>query len=93
MENQTTASDDVDGHTRVGGLRVHRPTGDTMIDLPEEPGHQSLCDAEQAFMIDAIKNNVDLTRHMDDAVQSLAICLAADQSIRSGHPVDLGDPS
>lgn len=93
VENQPTASDDVDGHTRVGGLRVHRPTGDTMIDLPEELGHQSLCDAEQAFMIDAIKNNVDLTRHMDDAVQSLVICLAADQSIRSGHPIDLGDTS
>ncbi|MFT7105748.1 MAG: putative dehydrogenase [Yoonia sp.] len=93
VESQTSASDDVDGHTRVGSLRVHRPTGDTMIDLPEEPGHQSLCDAEQVFMIDAIHNNVDLTRHMGDAVQSLAICLAADQSIRSGHPIDLGDPS
>jgi predicted dehydrogenase len=86
------ASDDVDSHTKVGGLLIHRPSGDDLVDLPDEPGHQQLCDAEQAFMIDAIANNIDLTRHMSDAVQSLAICLAADESIRSGRPVDLGDP-
>ena len=85
------ASDDVDGHTRVGGLLVHRPEGDRLIALPDEPGHQALCDAEQAFMIDAIRQGRDLTRHMSDAVQSLAICIAADQSIRTGQPVHLGD--
>ena len=91
-DGNTAASDDVDGHTKVGGLLVHRPSGDRLIDLPDEPGHQQLCDAEQAFMIDAILNDTDLTRHMSDAVQSLAICLAADQSIRTGQPVDLGEP-
>ncbi len=85
------SSDDVDGHTKVGGLLVHRPAGDTLIELPDEPGHQELCDTEQAFMVDAISKNLDLTRHMNDAVQSLAICLAADESIRTGRPVDLGD--
>ncbi|WP_299737465.1 Gfo/Idh/MocA family oxidoreductase [uncultured Roseobacter sp.] len=85
------ASDNVDGHTKVGGLLVHRPSGDKLIDLPDEPDHQALCDAEQAFVIDAISNNSDLSRHMNDAVQSLAICLAADESIRTGHPIDLGD--
>jgi hypothetical protein len=29
---------------------------------------------------------------MSDAVQSLAICLAADESVRSGHPVKLQEP-
>ena len=38
----------------------------------------------------AITENLDLTRHMNDAVQSLAICLAADESVRSGQPVKLG---
>lgn len=85
------ASDDVDGHTKVGGILVHRSSGDTLIEMPDEPGHQLLCDAEQRFMIDAITNDIDLTRHMNDAVQSLAICLAADESIRTGHPVCLGD--
>ncbi|TDT75375.1 putative dehydrogenase [Litoreibacter halocynthiae] len=84
------ASDDVDGHTKVGGILVHRADGDKLIEMPDEPGHQDLCDAEQAFMIDAILNDVDLTRHMSDAVQSLSICLAADESIRTGRPVDLG---
>lgn len=83
------ASDDVDGHTRVGGLLVHRPDGDRAVDLPDEPGHQALCDAEQAWIADAIRRDVDLTRHMDDAVQSLRICLAADESIRTGKVVDL----
>lgn len=85
------ASDDVDGHTKVGGLLVHRQDGDTMINLPDEPGHQALCDAEQAWMISAIKTNADMSRHMSDAVQSLRICLAADESIRTGQTIFLGD--
>jgi predicted dehydrogenase len=83
------ASADVDGHTRVGGLLVHRPEGDRLIDLPDEPGHEQLCDAEQAHMLRAIAEDLDLTRHMEDAVASLAICLAADESIRSGRVVTL----
>lgn len=84
------ASDDVDGHTKVGGILVHRSTGDQLIEMPDEPGHQELCDTEQAFMINAIAQDTDLRRHMNDAVQSLRICLAADESIRSGRPIDLG---
>ena len=86
-------SDDVDGHTRVGGLLVHRPGRDTLIDLPDEPGHQQLCDAEQAWILDAIATDADLSRHMQDALQSLAICLAADESIRTGQSIQLGDPT
>lgn len=88
-EKEKAGSDDVDGHTAVGALLVHRPEGDQLIDLPEEPGHQQLCDAEQAYVLRAITEDIDLTRHMSDAVSSLEICLAADQSIRSGRPVDL----
>lgn len=88
-EADKAGSSDVDGHTKVGGLLVHRPDGDTLIDLPNEPGHQELCDAEQAYMLRAIRDDIDLTRHMQDAVQSLAICLAADESVRSGQPVNL----
>jgi hypothetical protein len=84
------ASDDVDGHTKVGSILVHRKTGDTCIDMPDEPGHQALCDAEQAFVIAAIHQNTDLSRHMNDAVQSLGVCLAADKSIRTGRPIELG---
>lgn len=83
------ASSDIDGHTKVGGLLVHRPAGDQMIDLPDEPGHQELCDAEQAYVLHAIALDTDLSRHMDDAVRSLLICIAADESIRKGQPVIL----
>ncbi|MBM7066611.1 Gfo/Idh/MocA family protein [Actibacterium sp. 188UL27-1] len=83
-------SADIDGHTKVGAIRVHRPNGDTLIDMPDEPGHQALCDAEQAYMLRAMVEDLDLTRHMEDAVQSLAICLAADESIRTGQVVALG---
>ena len=84
-------SDDVDGHTKVGAILVHRPGHDALIEMPGEPGHQELCDAEQAFMLNAITTDQDLSRHMEDAVQSLAICLAADESIRTGRPVELGE--
>ena len=40
-------------------------------------------------LIDAIRNDVDLSRHMEDAVTSLQICLAADESIRTGKVVEL----
>ena len=43
----------------------------------------------QAFVLKAIREDIDLTRHMDDAVKSLAVCLAADESVRSGAAVKL----
>ena len=89
MDIDKGASSDIDGHTKVGGLLLHRPDGDRLIDLPNEPGHQELCDAEQAFVQRTITEDSDLTRHMQDAVRSLAICLAADESIRTGRPVQL----
>ena len=82
------ASDSVDGHTRVGALRIHLVGApDRDIDFPGEPGHQALCDAEQAWLLRAIVEDIDLSRHMEDAVTSLAICLAADESSRNGRPV------
>lgn len=83
-------SDSVEGHTKVGALRIHRAAGgDSDVTFEGEPGHQALCDAEQDFILRAIAGDIDLTRHMEDAVTSLAICLAADESIRSGRAVTL----
>lgn len=89
VEGDKSESSDVDSHTAVGSLLVHRTEGDAVIDLPNEPGHQELCDAEQAYILRAIAEDIDLTRHMNDAVQSLRICLAADESIRTGQPINL----
>lgn len=89
-------SDDIDTHTKTAVIRVHRaetgPDGrflkaDEDLTMDGEPGHQELCDLEQAYVYKAIRENIDLERHMNDAVQSLRICLAADESVRTGQPV------
>jgi predicted dehydrogenase len=91
-------SDDIDTHTKTSTIRLHRakagPDGkfvepDQMLQMAGEPGHQDLCDLEQAFVLKAIRENLDLDRHMNDAVQSLRICLAADESVRTGKMIDL----
>lgn len=88
--SESARSDDIDTHTKTSALRVHRVKGgDTDISMTDEPDHQALCDAEQAYVARAIRENLDLTRHMQDAVQSLAICLATDESVRLGVPVKL----
>jgi predicted dehydrogenase len=87
---ESVRSDDVDTHTKTSMLRVHRlGHPDRDLSMADEPGHQELCEREQAFMARAITENLDLTRHLQDAVQSLAICLAADESVRSGKAVRL----
>ena len=83
-------SDDIDTHTKTSLLRVHRVgRGPEDISMADEPGHQALCNREQAFVARAIGEDLDLTRHLQDAVRSLAVCLAADESVRSGVPVKL----
>ncbi|PTE06821.1 Gfo/Idh/MocA family protein [Mesorhizobium helmanticense] len=91
-------SDDIDTHTKTSTIRLHSAaTGadgkfarpDEMLSMEGEPGHQDLCDLEQAFVLKAVREDLDLTRHMDDAVKSLAVCLAADESVRSGAAVKL----
>ncbi|WP_245002739.1 Gfo/Idh/MocA family protein [Rhizobium ruizarguesonis] len=89
-------SDDIDTHTKTSVIRLHSaetgPDGkfirpDRDMTMEGEPGHQELCDLEQAFMLRAIREDLDLDRHMADAVASLRICLAADESVRTGQPV------
>jgi hypothetical protein len=91
-------SDDIDAHTKTNRLKVHRaqlgPEGhfahpDEIIDLSDEPGHQELCDLEQAFFEDAIRKDLPLEDHLRDAVNSLQIVLAADASFKTGRIVDL----
>jgi hypothetical protein len=91
-------SDDLDTHTRTDQIRVHRaalaPDGsfanaDEYISMQGEPHHDALCAREQDYVYRAIVEDIDLSRHMNDAVQSLRICIAADESIRSGLAVQL----
>jgi len=65
---------------------VHK---DEIIDMGDEPTHVALRRKEQAFLLKAIKENLDLSDHLNDAMNSLRIVLAADESIRTGKTVFL----
>jgi len=97
-ETAAAASNDIDSHTKTNCLRVHHaalgPDGnyvrpDEYINTEDEPDHQGLCDREQAFLLRAIQKDLDLSDHMNDAVNSLRIVLAADESVRTGQIVKL----
>jgi len=62
---------------------------DELLSTEDEPDHQALCEREQAYLLRAIRENVDLSDHMADAVSSLRIVLAADESFRRGEVVVL----
>ena len=93
-----TASDDVDSHCKTNLLKVHHAEmneagefarEDELISTEDEPGHDELCEREQAYFLQAIREDLDLGEHLNDAVNSLAIVLAADQSYREGKAVEL----
>jgi predicted dehydrogenase len=93
-----TGSDDIDSHTKTNCLRLHHSAldannefvkADEFISTEDEPDHQALCDREQAYLLRAITDDLDLTAHMQDAVNSLRIVLAADESYRTGQVVTL----
>jgi predicted dehydrogenase len=98
--NEATASgsDDIDSHTKTNCLRVHLAAidgrneflqADEYISTEDEPDHQALCQREQAYLLRAIREDLDLSDHMADAVNSLRIVLAADESFRRGQVVTL----
>jgi predicted dehydrogenase len=91
-------SSDIDSHTKTESLLLHHgglnadgtfQKPDEIIDLTDEPDHNELCAREQRFFYRAIAENLDLTDHMGDAVNSLRIVLAADESVRTGATIDL----
>jgi len=91
-------SSNLESHTRTESLRVHHAElgadgkfarVDETIDLNDEPDHQELCCREQRYLLQAIREDLDLTRHLEDGVNSLRIVLAADQSVRSGKTIAL----
>ena len=91
-------SDNVDAHTKTEMLRVHSSeidadnnfvNEDQWVSTEDEPDHDGLCQREQEFFLNAIKNDVDLTAHNDDAINSLKIVLAADESFKTGKTIEL----
>jgi predicted dehydrogenase len=97
-EAAEAGSDDIDSHTKTNCIRVHHSgidgrneflKADEFLNTEDEPDHQALCDREQAYLLRAIREDLDLSDHMQDAVNSLRIVLAADESVRTGQVVTL----
>jgi predicted dehydrogenase len=95
---ESVKSDDINAHTQTNQILLHhaelaadgslaRP--DERLSTTDEPGHDDLCEREQRFLLKAIDDNLDLSSHMEDAVKSLTIVLAADESVRTGQVVTL----
>jgi predicted dehydrogenase len=91
-------SDVIDAHTKTESLKVHyadlderdefsRP--DTWIDLSDEPDHQELCNREQRHFLKAIKEDLDLIQPTADAIRSLMVAFASDESVKTGQVVRL----
>ena len=91
-------TDDIEGHTQTGGLHIHFSSrnseghfdrSDEIVDTSSEPSHDELCRLEQEYLLQAIREDLDLSDHMQDAVNSLHIVLAADEAARERRTVTL----
>jgi predicted dehydrogenase len=89
-------SSSIESHTKTESIRVHyadldkdekfsKP--DTWINLEDEPDHQELCNREQKYFLKSIIEDLDLTSHGEDAVNSLRIAFACDESVRTGKVI------
>lgn len=96
--SKTGKSDAVESHTKTESLKTHNAQldtdynfvhKDTWINLEDEPDHQELCNREQRFFLQAILEDLDLTKANIDAINSLRIALACDESVRTGKIIVL----
>lgn len=96
--DKVSDSADIDQHTKTNAIKLHHSQidaennftkPDEWVSTEDEPDHQELCEREQQMFLDAILNDVDLTDSMADAVNSLRIVLAAQQSIDEERAISL----
>ena len=89
---------DVSKHTTVDSIILHSSEADAkgmqvkkdqVVKIEEEPDHNELCKREQEYLYRAIVEDIDLTDHISDAVNSLEICFAAVESYQTGRAVHL----
>ncbi len=93
-----TNPSDVSKHTAVDSIILHSSEADAaglqalpdqVIKVEDEPDHNELCKREQAYLYKAITEDIDLTDHVADAVNSLKICFAAVESYSTGRAIHL----
>lgn len=94
----TGKSDDVNAHTKTESIKIHYAAinhannfthADEWIDLSDEPDHDELCKREQIYFYRSITENIDLSNHLSDALNSLKIAFACDESVRTGNTIHL----
>src|SRR4029077_17564967 len=90
----STVSSDIHTHAKSGAIRMHHARllpdqslaeSDEEFQIDNRPDHHERSGRNQRFLLDAIHGKHDLADHMRDAVNSLRIVLAADESIRTGR--------
>jgi predicted dehydrogenase len=93
-------SDSIEAHSKTESLKIHyadlnekgvfsKP--DEWIDLTDEPDHQELCNREQRFFLKSILEDINLTDPTADAINSLKIAFACDESVKTGQVVLLNE--
>ncbi|MBB6272323.1 putative dehydrogenase [Pedobacter cryoconitis] len=91
-------SDSIAAHTKTESIKVHYADldshdrfakQDTWIDLTDEPDHQELCNREQRYFLKSIRENIDLANSTNDAINSLKIAFACDESVKTGKMIML----
>ena len=91
-------SDSIEAHTKTETIIRHYAAlnadgkfakEDDIISMQDEPDHQELCNREQQYFLEAIRQDIDLTDHVQDAVNSLLIAFACDESVRTGKVISL----
>ena len=95
---RSAVSSDIETHAKAGVVRLHHAAlaaddsmllDDEDIVIDDTPDHDEISLREQRWLLAAIREEQDLSRHWADAVHSLRIVLAADESIRSGRVIEL----
>jgi predicted dehydrogenase len=88
----------IDAHTKTESIKVHYANldgndnfvkPDRWVDLSDEPDHQELCNREQRYFLKAILEDIDLTEPTADAINSLRIAFACDESVRTGKTISI----
>lgn len=89
-------SDHVDSHTKTESIRIHHAAidehnmfikKDEWVDMTDEPDHQELCNREQRYFLQAIHEDLNLKDHLQDALNSLKIAFACDESVKTGEVI------
>lgn len=91
-------SSSIESHTKTEAIRFHSAEldkngklakEDIWINLKDEPDHQELCNRQQRYFLRSILEDMDLSAHAEDAVNSLRIAFACDESVKTGKVVIL----